>query len=123
MSGYTEPNATVRREFFGGEAGGAATTSYSKFRSFQKGRLKRVYAVVTVAGTNAGHKLDVFHGTTSIGTIALGVSAVGVTASSAILNEELLSLDQISVKSGADITGKAEVVYEYHVHHDAVKTK
>jgi hypothetical protein len=37
------------------------------------------------------------------------------------LNEELASIDQISVKTGADITGKAEVVYEYHVHHDAAR--
>jgi hypothetical protein len=123
MNGFSEPNAVVRREYFGGEAGGGATTTYSKFRSFQKARLKRVIAAVTVAGTATAHKLDVFHGTTSIGSIALGTSAAGVVAQSAILNEDLAAMDQVSVKTGADATGKAEVVYEYHVHHDAVRSK
>jgi hypothetical protein len=37
MSGYTEPNATVRREYFAGEAGGAATTSYSSSARSRRG--------------------------------------------------------------------------------------
>lgn len=119
---YADPNATVRRENFAGEAGGGATTEYCKFRSFQKARLKKVHAVVTVAGTATTHKLDVFHGTTSISSISLGTSIAGVTASSATLNEELAALDQISVKTGADAAGKAHVIYEYQTHHDAVQT-
>ena len=119
---YADPNATVRRENFAGEAGGGATTEYGKFRSFQKARLKKVHAVVTVAGTATTHKLDVYHGTTSISSISLSTAAAGGTASSSTLNEELASLDQISVKTGADAAGKAHVIYEFHMHHDAVQT-
>jgi len=119
---YADPNATIRRENFAGEAGGGATTEYCKFRTYQKARLKKAHAVVTTAGTNAGHKLDVYHGTSSIGSISLGTSTAGVTASSSTLNEELASLDQISVKTGADATGKAHVIYEYHLQHDASQT-
>jgi hypothetical protein len=125
--GYSDPNSTVRREHFAGEAGGAATTEYGKFRSFQKAKLKNVHAAVTVAGTAAGHKLDVFHGTTSIASIALGTSAAGVLASADSagpgLDRELASMDQISVKSGADTVGKAHVIFEYEVQHDAVQTR
>lgn len=119
---YADPNATVRRENFAGEAGGAATTEYCKFRVFQKSLLKKAHAVVTTAGTAAGHKLDVYHGTSSIGTIALSTSTAGVSATSATLNEELAALDQISVKTGSDQTGKAHVIYEYQTRHDAVQT-
>jgi hypothetical protein len=119
---YSEANASVRRENFAGEAGGGAATEYAKFRSFQKAKLKAVHAAVTVAGTAAGHKLDVYHGTTSIGSIALGTSAAGVLADSATLNEALASMDQVSVKTGADTVGKAHVIYEYEVDHDAQVT-
>ena len=119
---YADPNATVRREYFAGEAGGGATTEYGKFRSFQKARLKKVHAVVTVAGTATTHKLDVYHGTTSISSISLSTAAARGTASSSTLNEELASLDQISVKTGADAAGKAHVIYEFHAQHDAVQT-
>lgn len=122
MNSYADANCTVRREHNAGEAGGAATTEYGKFRTFQKAKLKKVHAVVTVAGTVAGHKLDVFHGTSSIGTIALGTSAAGVIAASATLNEALATMDQVSVKSGADTVGKAAVVFEYEVAADAVQT-
>jgi len=122
MSGYSEPNAVVRREHFAAACGGDATTEYGKFRSFQKMKLKKVHAVVTTAGTAAGHKLDVFHGTTSVGTISLGTSAAGVTASSATLNRAVAALEQVSVKSGADADGIADVIYEFEVDHDAVRT-
>lgn len=125
--GYADPNSQVRRENFAGEAGGAATTEYSKFRSFQRMKLKNVHAVVTVAGTAAGHKLDVFHGTTSVASISLGTSAAGATAKAdgagPGLDIIVESLAQLSVKTGADATGKAHVVYEYEVLHDAVQTQ
>lgn len=120
---YTDPTVTVRREHCAGtEAGGGATTEYAKFRSFQKMRLKKVHAAVTVAGTNAGHGFDVYSGTTSVGTIALGTSAANATASSALLDLTVTSLAQVSVKSLADATGKAQVVYEFEVMADSVQS-
>lgn len=123
---YSEPNAAVRREFFAGEAGGAATTEYTKFRSFQKAKLKNVHIAVSVLGTATAHKFDVFHGTTSFATIAVSTAAVGsllkADSSGPGLDRELASMDQVSVKSGADTVGKAHVIYEYEVQHDAVQT-
>jgi hypothetical protein len=127
MSGYTEPNALVRREQFGGETTAGATTESCKFRSFQKMKLKNVHAVVTVAGTATTHKLDVFRGTTSVASISLGTSAIGATAkadsSGPGLDLAYAALEQLSVKTGADATGRAQVVYEFEVDHDAVRTK
>lgn len=119
---YDHPNILVRREHFGGEAGGAATTEYCKFRHFQAMKLKAAHAVVTVAGTSTAHAFDVYHGTSSVGSISLGTSTAGGTASSATLDEVCASLDQVSVKSVADATGKAHIIFEYHADTDAAKT-
>lgn len=119
---YDDPDFGIRREQFAGEAGGGATTEYVKFRAFQAARLKKVHAAVTVAGTNAGHGFDVYHGTTSIGTIALGTNTANVQAHSATLDRILATMDQVSVKSLVDATGKAHIVYEYEITPDAVQT-
>jgi len=117
------PNHEVRREELSDqEAGGAATTEYSKFWSFQKMKLKAAHAVVTTAGTSTAHGFDVYVGTTSVGSITLGTTAAGGNASSALLNQEVAALGQVSVKSLADATGKARIIYEYEVQHDAVQT-
>ena len=119
---YDDANSVIRREGFAGEAGGAATTEYTKFRSFQAAKLKKAHAVVTTAGTTTGHGLGVYHGTTSIGSITLGTAAAGATAASATLDRALAACDQVSVKTLADATGKAHVIFEYEVLPDAVKT-
>lgn len=121
MGSYDNPNATVRREANAQErAGGGATTEYAKFFQFQKTKLVAAHALVTVAGTNAGHGLDVYNGTTSVGTIALGTSAAGSTASSGALNSAVAALGAVSVKTLVDATGVAIVNYEYEVEPDAV---
>ena len=119
---YDDANSAVRREAFAGEAGGAATTEYTKFRSFQAAKLKKVHAVVTTAGTTTAHGLGVYHGTTSVGSITLGTSAAGSGATSATLDRTIASYEQLSVKTLADATGKAHVIFEYEVTPDAVKT-
>lgn len=119
---YDDPDFLVRRESFSGEAGGAATTEYCKFRSFQAARLKKVHVVATVAGTATTHAINIYHGTTSIGAISLSTSTAGVTGSSALLDRALAALDQISVKTGADAAGKAHVIYEFEVTPDAVQS-
>lgn len=120
---YDSPNCTVRREHFAGEAGGAATTEYAKFRAFQKFKLKAVHVWPTVAGTATTHKLDVLRGTTSVGSISLSTaaaaSAEGAAPSSADLDIDVDQGEQVSVKSGADAAGKAHVVYEFEVLPDA----
>ena len=120
MSGsYMHPTYTVRREQFGTTVAGA-TTEGCKFRAFLKMRLVKVHAAVVTAGTSTAHGFDIYHGTTSIGTIALGTSTAGSTADSALLNEVCASMDQISVKSLADVVGVAHIVYEYQTTSDAV---
>lgn len=117
---YDSPGYTVRNEQWAGEAGGGATTEYDKFRRFQKMRVKAYHAVVSVAGTTTGHGFDLYHGTTSKGSIVLGTSAAGVTGSDAAVDFDVASLEQVSVKSLADATGKAWIIYEYENLHDGV---
>lgn len=118
---YGDPNANSVRESCHLSTAGA-TTEMCKFRSFQKMKLKAVHAISIIAGTATTHGYDVYHGTTSIGTIALGTSAAGVVAHSNLLNEACGSMEQVSVKSLADATGVAQLVYEYQVDHDALQT-
>ena len=119
---YDDPDFTVRREACMPPTTAGATTEGAKFRAFQKFRLKKVHAAVITAGTATTHGYDVYHGTTSIGTIALSTSAAGVTASSAALNRTVGSLEQVSVKSLADATGVAQIVYEFEMLPDAVQS-
>lgn len=117
---YDSPQYTVRHESFAGEAGGGATTEYTKFRRFQKMRMKAVHALVTVAGTSTAHGLDIYHGTTSVGTLALGTSAAGVIVSNTDVDFDVASGVQVSVKSLADVVGKAHVIFEFANHADSV---
>lgn len=119
MPEYTHPTHTVRREQFGTTVAGA-TTEGCKFRAFLKMRLKKVHVAVVTAGTATTHGYDVYHGTTSIGTIALSTATAGVVAHSAALDRLVESMEQISVKSLADATGVAHVVYEWQATNDAV---
>lgn len=119
--GYSDPDYTIRREHPQQTVAGA-TTEGAKFRHFQKMRLKKAHTAVTVAGTSTAHGLDIYHGTTSIGTIALGTSVAGSIAHSALLERIVDSMEQISVKSLADVVGTALVVWEYEVLPDAVKS-
>jgi hypothetical protein len=123
--GYSDPNYQVRREHIATTVAGA-TTEGCKFRSFQKMRLKNVHVAVVTAGTAAGHGLDLYRGTTSVGTISLGTNTAGYTASmdtaGAGLDLTYASMEQASVKSLVDATGVAQVVYEYEVLPDASQT-
>lgn len=123
MERYDSPNATVRREATGQtEAGGAATTEYAKFASFQKMKLKKAHALITTAGTVTGHGFDVYSGTSSLGSILCGTEAALTNASSDALDTAVAAMGQVSVKSLADTAGKAIIVYEFEVDHDAVKS-
>lgn len=119
---YSGVNAALRREHCAQPTTAGATTEGAKFRSFMKMKLKAAHFVVITAGTHAAHGYDIYSGTTSIGTVVLGTSAAGVTVDSSTLNTEVASMGQVSVKSLADVVGVAQVVYEYEVQHDALKT-
>lgn len=119
---YDDPNATLQRERYAGEAGGGATTDYGKFRMYQKGLIKNVHAVVTTAGTVAGHGFDVYVGTSSVGTLAIGTAAAGSIVSAGDIEAAYASLDELKVTSLADATGKADIVFEINVDHDATHT-
>lgn len=111
---YDHPNYVVRREWFAGEAGGAGTTEYGAWYPFQKAKLEAVHVVVTTAGTAAGHGFDVYIGTDSVGTVSLGTSAAGATGSVTTFSADTVaSLTKVSVRSLADATGKARVIYEW----------
>lgn len=110
--GYDDSDHGVHREKFVEAAGGGATTSYAKFKSFYNVKLLRVKAWVTTAGTAAGHLFDVYVGTSSVGSLAFGTSTAGV-ALSVTLNTEVPAETAVTVKSGPDIVGKADILYEY----------
>lgn len=120
---YADANATVRREYSATTVAGATTESLtSKFRSFQKIKLKRAHAIAITAGTATTHGFTIKVGTTSVGAITLGTSTAGSIASSAVLNVEVPSMTQVSATSLADATGVSGIVYEYEVQHDAAQT-
>ncbi len=120
---YDTPNHTIRREYSATTIAGATTESLtSKFRSFQKIRLKKAHAVAIVAGTATTHGFTIKVGTTSVGAISLGTSAAGSVASSALLDVVVPSMTQISATSLADATGVSGIVYEYEVLPDAVQS-
>ncbi len=118
---YDDADFLIRRESAHITVAGA-TTEGAKFRAFQAWRLKAVHACVITAGTATTHGYDVYHGTTSIGTIALSTGAAGVVAHSVTLNESVATMEQVSVKSLADATGVAHIVYEYEILPSAVQT-
>lgn len=122
MRSYSEGNSSVRREHCCPPTTAGATTEGSKFRQFQKFKLKAAHVVVVTAGTATTHGYDIYHGTTSIGTIALSTSTAGTVGHSATLNEVVASMEQVSAKSLADATGVGQIVYEYEVLHDAAQT-
>ena len=116
---YDSAQYNFREEQFGGEAGGGATTEYCKFRRFQKTRIKAVHAYVTTAGTATDHGFNLFHGTTSVAAFAAGTSTAGslLTAQTDI---DVATGVQVSVKSLADVVGKAHIIYEYENAPDGV---
>jgi len=120
---YDSPDYLIRREQSMAPTTAGATTEGAKFRSFQAMKLKKVHAAVITAGTHADHGYDVYvNGTTSVGTISLGTAAAKALASSALLDLNVATMDQVSVKSLADVVGVAQIVYEFEVRPDAVES-
>jgi hypothetical protein len=108
---YDSPQFSVTRDQYAVTTAGA-TGEYGKFRTFAAATLRNVAAVVLVAGTSSVHAYDVYVGTDSVGTIPLGTATAGSSVSVAI-NAAVPALTQMSVKSKADATGTAHIVYDY----------
>jgi hypothetical protein len=118
---YSDPQHNITISAFAGEAGGAATTEYCKFRDFMTTKLRAAHIAVTTAGTATTHAINLYHGTTSIGAVALSTATAGVTTSILLATpRSIAAMDQISVKSGADADGKVHVVYEYEYPYGAL---
>lgn len=119
---YADANCTVRREACFTTVAGATTTG-ARFASFQKIKLKRVHFVVVTAGASGTHGYRVYEGATPIGAdVVIGTAAAGAVFSTGVLNELVDSMVPVTVRSLADATGVAQVVYEYEVTYDAVQT-
>jgi len=108
---YDSPEYAVGREYTGAATAGA-TTEFAKFRTFVASTLRNVAAVVTTAGTSSVHAYDVYVGTSSVGTVLLGTKTAGETVTTAV-NAAVPALGQFSVKSVADATGAAAIIYDY----------
>jgi len=112
---YTDPAYQARQQVnFPAEAGGGATTTYSRWIAMAAGKIRNVALVATVAGTTTAHGFDIMNGTTSLGAITLGTSAAGSTATSGDLNSAVAVGAVISLKSKADTVGKALGSLEWH---------
>lgn len=120
---YDDPDFQIRREHSAITTAGTTADS-AKFRSFQAGRLKKVHAQLVTAGTASDTSYNVLSGTTSIGVISLlGSNTVGqAAASSGLLNADMASMGQFSVKAVGDNTAVANVVYEFEVLPSAVQS-
>ena len=116
---YDHPQYLGRKYLTPGVVGGAATTTYARTPIPFAAKLRNVSFVVAVAGTATTHKFDIFSGTSSIGAVTLGTSAVGVVGTSGDLASTIASGGNISVKSGADATGTAGVMFEVEMTPDA----
>lgn len=112
---YTDPAYQARQQVnFPDEAGGGATTTYSRWVAMAAGKIRNVALAATVIGTTTAHGFDIMVGTTSIGAISLGTSAVGSTATSGDLNYAVSAGQVVSLKSKADTAGKALGSLEWH---------
>lgn len=117
---YDHPNVITTREVHQTTVAGNATIKY--FRHYQKIRLKGVHAAVNVAGTATTNTFVIKSGTTALGTFALSTSTQGVTSSIDVANTDVAALGELSITGGADTVGVADIIWEFEVLPDAVRT-
>lgn len=119
MPGYDSTLALKPEQFFAGEAGGAATTEYAKFRTAWKIKLRRAALTVTTAGTVTGHGYDLMHGTTTVASVVVGTGTAGVSTSIDVTDRDIAAGEVLSIKTKADQAGKVHVTWVYENYHDA----
>lgn len=130
---YDHPNVIVTRETRRATAVGA--TAVTRFNLYQRARLKAVHFFPDVLGTSDTFtqtiRTIVGTVTTSVGISTMGTAAVGVVANAirvlvgAANSPPGLDLGadaQVTITNAVDATGVTEVVLEYEVLPDAVRT-
>lgn len=117
---YDDPQYLVHQQTSAGEAGGAATTQYSKFAAFTAMQVYAVQYTVSTAGTAAGGGFAALKisgtATTTMALTTLGTSVAGTTTnvllSTSAGGVALLQGDILAVASLVDATGKVVPGYE-----------
>lgn len=124
MSRYDHPNNIVTRETYLGltTAGNGGISAY--WAPYQKCVVKFVIAQVKIAGTSAGAgaKVDIKHGTTSIGSITLATNTIN-QISTATLNETMTggATDYLAFTNGTDASSVVALSLVWQVLPDAVQ--
>lgn len=120
---YDDANSTVRRETRTGHLTGIASTMVARYPYFQKTRVKKVHALLIVAGTNAAAGWDILNGTTSVGEIVTGTNTAGTFQSSGTLNTDVLAGGFLELKGKAtSATQVASLIIEEQVLPEAVQS-
>ena len=116
---YQDPayQGSVEKSF--GNTAGAASASVLRYAQFQKAKLKKVHAVINVAGTNAAAAADVYIGTASVGTIVLGINTAGAFLSSAAINADVAQGSLVELRGIANsATVNFSPTFEFQLYHD-----
>lgn len=79
----------------------AASTSGAKFLAFSAIKIKRVGAIVAVAGTATGAGWDILNGTTSVGGITAGTSVANSVLTPVTTDITLASDGYLDIKTKA----------------------
>ena len=120
VQSYDHPNCIVTREVHQKTVAGNATILY--FRHFQKMRLKGVHLAVNVAGTATTYTFVIKEGSNVLGTFAMTTETQGVTSSIDVTDTDIAALGELSITGGADATGIADIIWEFEVLPDAVRS-
>lgn len=120
---YDDANSSTRREVSLPNVVGVASATMVRHLQFQKARLKKVHALVNVAGTNAAAGVDIFIGTTSVGAVTVGTNTAGSTASSALIDSDIPALGMVEIKGKANsATMNVSLILEEQVLPDATQS-
>lgn len=94
----------------------AASTSAAKFLAFSAIKIKRVGAIVAVAGTATNAGWDIFNGTTSVGGLFVHTSAAGFIPSPVTSDITLASDGYLDIKTkAASGTLRGDFMIEWEV--------
>lgn len=94
----------------------AASTSAFKFLAYTAMKVKKVGAIVMVAGTNASAGWDILNGTTSVGAITAGTDAAATVPTAFQTDVTLAAGGYLDIKTKANsATLKGDFYIEYEL--------